>query len=182
MEREWKVIQEATKYEVSNYGEVRHVGKELIRKPNIDKYGYPRIVIPGNEGNMITRFIHRLVSEAFLLNPDNLPQVNHKDEDKLNNRVDNLEWCTALYNSNYGTRNERAAKSRALNGVYKKKGTPVYAYDLEYNLTDVFDSIADAARACEVDASTVSKAINNPNRKRPYKRGNYYLSLTELTK
>ena len=56
-------------------------------------------------------YIHRLVCEAFLSNTLNLPQINHKDECKTNNRVDNLEYCDAKYNSNYGTRNERMAKA-----------------------------------------------------------------------
>ena len=58
-------------------------------------------------GKLHLKKIHRLVAQAFLPNPDNLPMINHKDEDKTNNRVDNLEWCTAKYNANYGTIQER---------------------------------------------------------------------------
>ena len=57
--------------------------------------------------------IHRLVALAFLDNPNNYPQINHKDENKLNNCVDNLEWCDAKYNINYGTRNDRMAKTQS---------------------------------------------------------------------
>lgn len=74
--------------------------------------------------------VHRLVAETYLPNPDNLPQVNHRDEDKTNNCVENLEWCDASYNLNYGTRNERAAKSNT-NG---KRSKPVSQYSLDGQL------------------------------------------------
>ena len=100
-------------YEVSNIGRVRsldrfyyrlHKGKVL--SPTKDRYGYLTVTLNCN-GKSKTIKIHRLVAQAFLPNPDNLPQVNHKDEDKTNNNVDNLEWCTAKYNVNFGTRQER---------------------------------------------------------------------------
>lgn len=85
-------------YEVSNWGRVRRNGK--ILKPGKDTCGYLLVVLSKN-GVRKTVSVHRLVASAFLSNPQNLPQVNHKDEDKTNNTVENLEWCTREYNINY---------------------------------------------------------------------------------
>ena len=114
MIEEWRPIEGYEGlYEVSNLGRVRsldrfyyrlHKGKVL--SPTKDRYGYLTVTLNCN-GKSKTIKIHRLVAQAFLPNPDNLPQVNHKDEDKTNNNVDNLEWCTAKYNVNFGTRQER---------------------------------------------------------------------------
>ena len=104
-------------YQVSNMGNVRSLQREEFKcrqgyrvrkgrqlKPARDKKGY--LMIPLNkDGKRKTRRIHRLVAETFIPNPNNFPQVNHKDENKQNNSVDNLEWCTPSYNINYGKGN-----------------------------------------------------------------------------
>lgn len=102
-------------YMVSSFGNVKSlnyrrsgIAKNLKLKNTTNGY---KAVILAKEGKHKDRMVHRLVAEAFIPNPKNLPQVNHKDEDKHNNRVENLEWCTAKYNSNYGTGKERMAKS-----------------------------------------------------------------------
>ena len=114
MIEEWRtIVGYEGQYEVSSYGRVRsldrfyyrlHKGKVL--SPTKDRYGYLTVTLNCN-GKSKTIKIHRLVAQAFLPNPDNLPQINHLDEDKTNNRVDNLEWCDPKYNMNYGTRQER---------------------------------------------------------------------------
>ena len=97
-------------YQVSNLGRVKslnynHTGKEKIMKAKKDK-GYLRVQLY-KDGKPKFYSVHRLVATSFLPNPNNLSQVNHIDEDKSNNIVDNLEWCSAKYNSNYGTRIQR---------------------------------------------------------------------------
>ena len=111
-------------YQVSDRGNVRsvdrinHIGSRYsgrILKPRYDKDGYLRVSLCKN-GIKKIKLIHRLVLEAFVENPSNLPEVNHLDEVKDNNNVKNLEWCDSRYNVNYGTRTERVSKKvRAVN-------------------------------------------------------------------
>ena len=102
-------------YQVSNLGRVKslnylHTGKERNLKPGTDGSGY-RFVGLYKNGKTRLFYIHRLVAKAFIPNPDGKLEVNHKDENKTNNCVDNLEWMTRQENNNYGTRNERVSKS-----------------------------------------------------------------------
>ena len=86
-----------------------------ILKPSHDKDGYLHVVLCKN-GKVKTKKIHRLVTETFIPNPNGFPEVNHIDEVKTNNYVENLEWCTSKYNINHGTRTERVSKKiRAVN-------------------------------------------------------------------
>ena len=100
---------------VSNLGNIKRYfnGKQTIVKP-ILLSGYYYVQIPVKFSWKI-KSVHRIVAETFLNNPNAYPQVNHKDENKLNNCVDNLEWCTASYNNSYGSRNERSIKTKKQN-------------------------------------------------------------------
>ena len=88
----WKKVDET--YSVSSAGRVRNDQTKVIRRTNVNKFGYERVTLTGNKSHLI----HRLVAEAFIPNPEKLPEVNHKDGVKTNNHVDNLEWCTEEYN------------------------------------------------------------------------------------
>ena len=107
-------------YEVSNYGRVRSLkfGKEKILKPSRDTDGYLFVGIRKNGHRKICR-VHRLVAETFIPNPSNLSEINHLDEDKDNNLVQNLEWCDRKYNCNYGNRNKRISE-KMTNGKLSK--------------------------------------------------------------
>lgn len=111
----WRNVEGYENYQVSNLGNVkslnyRNTGTEQILKPRDDTHGY-LIVALFKKGKGKNFKIHRLVAKAFLANPENFGDVNHKNEIKTDNRVENLEWCTRQYNLNYGTHNERVAKT-----------------------------------------------------------------------
>ena len=105
-------------YMISSYGRIKslkridnnnHFIRERILKQG-DNNGYKHVSLSKNGKTKIFK-VHRLVAEAFIPNPNNLPQVNHKDENHSNNCVSNLEYCDALYNDNYGTRNKRISEA-----------------------------------------------------------------------
>ena len=91
--------------------------KGKILKPKLDKYGYKTIVLSKN-GKRHNYTIHRLVAKAFIPNPNNLPQVNHKDGDKLNNNIENLEWCTCKENQKHKWKNGLANYKRNKKGQF----------------------------------------------------------------
>ena len=95
-------------YNRTKYINRKYIGK--ILKFSISKNGYAKVILRNREKNK-TYLIHRLVAEHFISNPNNLPQINHKDENKLNNCINNLEWCSISYNINYGKRNKKVSKS-----------------------------------------------------------------------
>lgn len=104
-------------YQVSNKRRVKSLGNnkkrvEKILKPRINNKGYYSVVLY-KSGNKHIYLIHRLVAQAFIENPENYLIVNHKDENPINNCVENLEWCTQKHNCNYGTRNEKISLSNS---------------------------------------------------------------------
>ena len=130
-------------YAVTSCGKVWSYKRKIFLSQRYDKDGYPRVDLCHNNKHK-TVFVHRLIAEAYIPNPDNLPQVNHKDECRTNNSVNNLEWCSAAYNVNYGTRTERASKS---------KSKPVYCIELE----QTYPSQIEAARILNLNQSAIGK-------------------------
>lgn len=107
-----KLIKDFENYSISSDGIVVNEKRGKKLKPSIVK-GYYRLTLSKNN-KKYNRQVHRLVAEAFIPNPYNLPCVNHKDENPLNNCVDNLEWCTSEYNINYGTARKRMSKTKSI--------------------------------------------------------------------
>lgn len=119
IEKIWKpIIGYENLYKINNYGEVLSLRSNKILKPNNNGIGYFIIQLCKN-GKRKNYLIHRLVAEHFLDNPNNLPEVNHKDEDKSNNFVNNLEWCKHKYNMNYKQLQKRQQISKEYNKLLK---------------------------------------------------------------
>ena len=97
-------------------------GKPKELKTYVKTYGYLYVVLSKNNKKHYLR-LHRVIAETFIPNPDNLPEVNHKDEDKTNNRADNLEWCTPHDNKMYGTRRERVARKVSDPSIQRRNNT-----------------------------------------------------------
>lgn len=124
--------------------------KEKILKGSLDNSGYPQVSLRNKHGIKV----HCLVAEAFIPNPENKPQVNHKNEIKTDNYVDNLEWMTAKENTNYGTRNARAGK-----GIAKALSKPVAQYTKTGELVEVWSSTREAGRQLGLGHSNIIKVI-----------------------
>ena len=141
MEEIWKDIEwHKGSYKVSNMGRVYSIRRKKFKDTYLDKRGYVKVCLCYNYTQKIFS-VHRLVAKAFIPNPNNYPQVNHKDENKQNNNVDNLEWCTNHYNEHYGTRSQRQAKSLT-NG---KNSKPIKQM-LNGSIIKVWPSMAEAGR------------------------------------
>ena len=124
------------KYSVNRQGQVLSVKKNILLSPCINN-GYRCVLLTNNHKRKL-KYIHRLVAEAFIPNPDNLPCVNHKDENKLNNTVENLERCTWLYNNTYNGRSKRIAD--------KMKGKPAWNRKpvIDLNTGNTYISVSEA--------------------------------------
>lgn len=160
---EWKPIEGYEGlYEISNCGRVKSIDyqghkRELILKPSKRPNYYS--VNLCKDGFHKSCYIHRLVAAAFIPNPNNLPCVNHKNENCLDNRAENLEWCTYKYNSNYGTAKQRQSEKikGKLNG---KQSKPIRC--VETNI--VYPSAAEAGRQLNIYKCCITKCCRGQNK------------------
>lgn len=128
MNEEWRAVKGFEGlYEVSNTGRVRSIRSNKVICQGATKNGYLKCNL-SKGGIVVSQYIHKLVADAFLPNPNGYPCMNHKDENKCNNHVDNLEWCTHRYNNNYGTRNKRIADKLCKPVAQLKDGLIVAVY------------------------------------------------------
>ena len=102
----WKNIEEATNYEVSNYGNIRNTKSGQILNPGVSGNGYKQVSLKMKKSNKFEkRYVHRLVATYWLENPDNKREVNHINLDRTDNRIDNLEWITSSENQKHKYQN-----------------------------------------------------------------------------
>lgn len=191
MDEIWKDIEGfENKYQVSNLGRVKKkqtikkhwlggdsIVKEKILKLNKHREGYlyAQLIV---DGKLIPIGIHRLVAMAFIPNPDNLPLINHKDENKENNCVDNLEWCDKNYNNNYGTRNERISNAKKdkkpSEEAIEKHKKKIIQMDLEGNIVKIWDSIKDAANEGGFNVGAIGRCLKRKLNKHHNFKWKYY--------
>lgn len=181
---EWKEIKEYDGlYLVSNYGNIKkkkykdrgnHYVPERIVKQRKDKNGYCIATLYDKEGQRKDWKVHRLVAITFISNPDNLPQVNHKNEIKDCNFVGNLEWCTSKYNANYGLRPYKISiwhKGRPnpyaqgknnyfygkhFSGEHSPSSKKVAQYSIDGKYIKTFSGMNEAGRITGVNSSAIS--------------------------
>lgn len=163
MQEEWTHIQDYEDYLVSNFGRVKSLkkGTEVILRPILDAKGYLRVNLY-KDGIRHMLKIHRLVATTFIANPNGLPQVNHKDGNKENNHVDNLEWVTESQNSQHAFNNGlRDAPRGEQNGQHKLTQKDVDEIRKSYIKGDLMFGGKALAKKYGVDPITISRIVNN---------------------
>lgn len=173
----WKdILGHEGSYQVSNLGRVRSLDRECwnghvffvkkgrVLKQKLSTSGYMRVCIGRNNDE----YVHRLVAAAFHPNPDNLPQVNHKDENKLNNNANNLEWCTPLYNMHYG--NAVTVREEKIKRTHIVNMKPIINLDTG----DIYESVTLAAKKIGVHYMSISNCIRGKTKRAGGYRFAYY--------
>nr|DAS34350.1 MAG TPA: homing endonuclease [Caudoviricetes sp.] len=161
-------------YEISNLGRVYSIRRNMILKNKISPTGYARVSLSVN-GVAKHHAVHRLVANAFIKNPDNKPTVNHINENKLDNRVENLEWATNAEQNVHGTRIERVkahtnyrernidykqvAAKHNYEELNKKQMKPVLQYDKHGIFIAQFPGVAFAARTVGISAGHLCSCL-----------------------
>ena len=143
-------------YQVSDKRRVKSLnynrtGKEGILNPRENSRGYLHVILC-KDGKHKNYLVHRLAAQAFIPNPENLPEVNHIDENPSNNYLDNLEWCSSKYNCNFGTRNKRVSKSNSISVMCVETG-------------EVFSSTKEAQEKTGINAKNIGKCARQDKRR-----------------
>lgn len=155
MIEEWRDINEYEGlYQVSNLGRVKNVRRNKVLKTRLTTNGYKDVSLSKNNAKK-HKLVHRLVAQTFIPNPENKPTVNHIDEDKTNNQVDNLEWATMKEQNNHGTRLQRVGISVS---VAQRNRVDLSKRILCSN-GNIYPSINEASRTLKIDNSCIVKVL-----------------------
>jgi hypothetical protein len=154
MEEVWKFIEGfGENYEISSFGRVRNSKTSKYLKPYSNSDGY--LVVGLSKNNKIkTISVHRLVAKSFIPNPNNLPEVNHKDYNVTNNCYDNLEWCNRQYNIEY-------SKNRIAKATKERFSRTIYQYSSEGILIKIWNLVMDIQRELGLNSRQVTDCCNN---------------------
>lgn len=153
----WRDIENFEGYQVSNLGNVRSLnynGKKIIQnlKPSLTGPNRSYLSVALQTGSKVTRInIHRLVASAFIPNPYNLPEINHKDESGTNNKINNLEWCNRVYNLTYGTRVTRFSKAKSI---------PILQMSMDGSLIKEWASQTEVCKELGLDLGSLSHCLH----------------------
>ena len=162
MEKLWKEIPGTDgKYLISTAGEVMAISRR-VKFGHVYRWTKTKLLTPRDNGKGYSEleflgkhhYIHRLVAEAFIPNPYNFPCINHKDENKENNSVENLEWCDYSYNTNYGTRTKRAKEKRFSDRFVV----------INLDTGDVYQTPKDASRATGIHNDSISRVCKGKSK------------------
>ncbi|ALJ97825.1 HNH endonuclease [Lactobacillus phage CL2] len=155
----WKAHPDFKKLEVSTLGRVRSV-KGNYYKISLSNKGYLQVVFRMNE-KCVSKLVHRLVAQAFVPNPEEKPEVNHLNENRADNRPENLEWCTHSENNNYGAHNQRSALTQRTSGHCGKPVLIISPSGIAYR----FVSQSEAARFIGAASSDVNAVVRGKQQK-----------------
>ena len=166
MSKEYFPIPGYSKYGISKDGEIIHLRTKRIKTLCLNQSKEYYVVNLYDDNNKACRpTVHRLVALTFIPNPNNWPYVNHKDENKLNNHVDNLEWCTPSYNNTYNNKHKKIAEK--LQGQSKPmtstncRQSPVLQIDLDNNIVAAYVSTAEASRQTGTSLTGIRAVANH---------------------
>lgn len=148
-----------SKYYICSDGQIFSKKSNKFLSPIKKNTGYYAVNLYNDNGERKMFFIHRLVAELFIPNPENLPCINHKDEDKSNNKIENLEWCSYTYNENYGTKKKREIDKKTaqkrING-HKKIGQ----YSIQGQLIKIYESLTEAHEITNISIGNISNVLH----------------------